>query len=256
MTVLVVIYTLAPILVVVASAFSPTGYMSFPPESPSLRWFSAFLSDVEWMQTLLVTAILALSAALLSVLLGFSVALVAVRKSRKSRSVIEFLVLLPLVFPHAALAIAVLSVVASFNLLGTFTGVLFAHLVLTLPYAYRPIATSLEKLDISNEEAAMSLGASPITVFRRVTLPLVRPGLITAMLFCFILSFDESTVTLFLVGPNFITLPIKIFSQLQDNASPIVGAVSVFMIALTGLAVLVINWVFGLELFVQHDRKN
>lgn len=100
----------------------------------------------------------------------------------------------------------------------------------------------------------MSLGATPWTVFRRITLPLIRPGLITAMLFCFMLSFDEATITLFLVGPNFTTLPIKIFAQLQDNASPIIAAVSTILIVLTTSIVVLMNQVFGISFYVEPER--
>jgi putative spermidine/putrescine transport system permease protein len=206
------------------------------------------------LTTLGITLVLSIMAATLSVVMGFCVALVTVRRPMRARPAIEFLVLLPLVFPHVALAVAILTVLAALGLLGSFWGVLIAHLVVTLPYAYRPIAASLAKLDIAMEEAALSLGATPWTTFRRVTLPLVRPGLITAVLFCFIISFDETTLTLFLVGPNFTTLPIKIFSQLQDNSSPLIAAVSTVLITLTALIVLAINTVFGLELFVEPER--
>lgn len=253
-TLFVVVFMIAPILVVIASAFSATGYMSFPPGHLSTRWFSAFFTDAEWLETLAITLVLALLAASLSVLLGFAAAFVTVRKPVWGRSAFEFLILLPLVFPHAALAIAILTVIAAFHLIGTFVGILIAHVIVTLPYAYRPIAGSLAKLDLAFEEAALSLGARPWTTFRRVTLPLVRPGLITAMLFCFIISFDEATITLFLVGPSFTTLPIKIFSQLQDNGSPVIAAISTVLITLTAIIVLAVNRVFGLELFVEPDR--
>ena len=254
-TFLVVAFLIAPVLVVIGSAFSATGYMTFPPGQLSLRWFAAFFSSAEWLKTLGVTSLLSLFAAGLSVLLGFVAAFVTARRPIVGRSALEFIILLPLVFPHAALAIAILTVISALGLVGTFSGILLAHVIVTLPFAYRPIAGSLGKLDLAYEEAALSLGASPATTFRRVTLPLIRPGLITAMLFCFIISFDEATITLFLVGPQFTTLPIKIFTQLQDNSSPLVAAVSAILITLTALIVLVVHHVFGLELFVDPERS-
>lgn len=252
--VLVVIFMIAPILVVIGSAFSATGYMAFPPGAFSTRWFTAFLASSDWLATLGITLVLSLLAALFSLALGFAAAFVIVRRPMRGLPALEFLILLPLVFPHAALAIAILTVISAFGLLGTFAGVLLAHVFVTLPYAYRPIVASLGKLDAAMEEAALSLGAHPWTTFRRITLPLVRPGLTTAFLFCFIISFDETTITLFLVGPGFTTLPIRIFSQLQDNASPMVAAISTVLIGFTAALILIINTVFGLELFVEPDR--
>ena len=253
-TVFVIVFLAAPILVVIGSAFSATGYMTFPPGQWSTRWFVAFFTNAQWLATLGITLVLSLLAATFSVVLGFAAAFAMVRRPMRGRPVLELLILLPLVFPHAALAIAILTVISAFGLVGTFAGVLLAHVIVTLPFAYRPIAGSLGKLDLACEEAALSLGAGPWTTFRRVTLPLVRPGLVTALLFCFIISFDEATITLFLVGPGFTTLPIKIFSQLQDNASPLVAAVSTLLIALTATIVVVVHTVFGLQLFVESGR--
>jgi putative spermidine/putrescine transport system permease protein len=253
-TIVVFIFLLAPLVIVVLSSFSASGYMTFPPSSLSLRWFEDFFNDPDWMSTLGVTVVLSTLAAFAGVALSFCTALFVVRKRTPLNGGVEFLILLPLVFPHAALAIAMWSIVLKLGLLGTFLGVMLAHAIITLPYAYRPIIASLRKLDLSAEEAAMSLGAAPLTVFRRVTLPLVRPGLITAFLFCFIISFDEATVTLFLVGPNFTTLPIKIFSAIQDNASPIVAAISTLLIVFTATVVIGLDRLVGLELFVDPER--
>jgi putative spermidine/putrescine transport system permease protein len=253
-TFLVIAFLVAPIVVVVLSAFSATGYMTFPPSGLSLRWFIAFFTDAGWLATLAVTLLLSLMAALASVVLGFAAAFVMTRRRLPGHSLVEFLILLPLVFPHAALAVAILAVVSTFGLVGTFAGILMAHVVITLPFAYRPISGSLSQLDIAHEEAALSLGATPWTTFRRVTLPLVAPGLVTALLFCFVISFDEATITLFLVGPEFTTLPIKIFSQLQDNANPLVAAVSTLLILFTTFIVVLVERVFGLELFVEPGR--
>ncbi len=253
-TLLVVTFMISPILIVVASAFSATGYMTFPPGSISVRWFAAFFANADWLWTLAITLVLSLLAALFSLLLGFAAAFVAVRRPMAGLPALEFMVLLPLVFPHAALAVAILAVISTIGLIGTFSGILLAHVFVTLPYAYRPIAASLAKFDIAFEEAALSLGAHPWTTFRRITVPLLRPGLTTAFLFCFIISFDETTITLFLVGPGFTTLPIKIFSQLQDNASPMVAAVSTVLIGATTLMILIVNRVFGLDLFIEPDR--
>ena len=254
-TFFVVLFLIAPILIVIGSSVSSTGYMSFPPSKPSLRWFVELLNNPEWLFGFGVTLLLAVLASTISVIVALCVALLLARRRIPARAGIELLVLLPLVFPHAALAVAVLALVRDLHLIGTFTGVLLAHILVTLPFAYRPIMASLSKLDISLEEAAMSLRATPWTTFRRVTLPLIRPGLITAMLFSVIISFDELTITMFLIGPTFTTLPVKIFSQLQDNASPIIAAVATVLIVSTATLVLIINRFFGLEFFADPEKQ-
>lgn len=254
-TIAVFAFLCAPIVIVVFSAFSATGYMTFPPGAMSLRWFSEFLRSADWMRTLGITAVLSLIASVVSVSLSFALAFVVVRKKAAITGIMEFLVMLPLILPHAALAIAILAIVLKTNLLGTFTGVLLAHMMIALPYAYRSVVVSLRKLDVSLEEAAMSLRASPAETFFRITLPLVKPGLITALLFSFIVSFDEATITLFLVGPNFTTMPIKIFSAIQDNASPIVAAISTVLIVITIGIVLTLERLIGLQILVDPERR-
>lgn len=253
-TAIVVVFLLLPILIVIASSVSATGYMTFPPGKVSFRWFIAFLESPEWLFNLGITLVLSILASAVSVTIGLAAALVLSRRSVPGKRSIELLILLPLIFPHVALALAILAIVNKMNLLGTFSGVLFAHILVTLPFAYRPIAASLAKLDTSSEEAAMSLGAPPWTTFRRVTLPLVRPGLIVGMLFSTIISFDELSITMFLVGPNFTTLPVKIFSELQDNASPLVAAVATMLILMTTAIVVLVNRFFGVEFFVDPKR--
>jgi putative spermidine/putrescine transport system permease protein len=113
---------------------------------------------------------------------------------------------------------------------------------------------SLHKLNLALEEAAMTLGARPAYVFRTITLPLLRPGLVTALLFSFIISFDEVTVTIFLIGPEVITLPTRIFAHIQESASPVVAAISTFLVLVTIVLVVLLQRFVGLELFVEAER--
>lgn len=101
----------------------------------------------------------------------------------------------------------------------------------------------------------MSMGASNWYTFWHVTLPLVRPGIITALLFSFILSFDEVTVTMFLVGPFITTLPVEIYSFIQESGTPVVAAISTVLVVMTLLLVILLERLVGLEFFVEPDRK-
>jgi len=244
----------APLVIIFGSAVSRTGYMSFPPSSFTLRWILEFLTSAEWLGVLGISLVLAILAALASTIASVGAGLYVTRRLRWGKGAVELAILLPLIFPHAALAVAIFSVVRELNLIGTFAGILIAHVIVTLPFAYRPISTSLSKLDPSIEEAAMSLRAPPWTTFRKVTLPRLRPGIVTAMLFSTIISFDELSVTMFLVGPNFTTLPAKIFSEVQDNASPLVAAVASFLVIATAMVILVVKKFFGLQFFVDPEH--
>ena len=251
----VLLFLPAPILIVIASSFTASGFISFPPPALSLRWYARVLGDSDWLSALLASTLLALAAAIGSVVAGFAVAWAAERWYPRQRPLLETFVMLPLVLPQAALGMLALSVAGSLGLVGSFAGILRAHLLVTLPYAYRPLVTGVAGLDRAQEEAAQNLGATPATVFRRVTLPGMRSAVASALLFCFIISFDEATVTLFLVGPDATTLPIRIFNTLQDNADPVVAAISTLLIVVTVVIVLAVGRIAGLLTFVQAEGQ-
>ena len=251
----VLLFLPAPILIVVLSSFTAAGYMSFPPGAFSLRWYGEFLGSADWLRTLWISAAIAILAAILSTTVTFLGALAVTRRRLPMGQTLETLILLPLIFPHAALGVIMLGLVGLFGWTGEFLGLLLGHFILTIPYAWRPIVAAMRKHDLAVEEAAMSLGAPPFYTFRKVTLPLLRPGLVTALLFTFIISFDEVTVSLFLVGPDFSTLPVKIFSTIQDSGSPVIAAISAVLIVFTIVIVFLLDRVIGLELFVAAEQR-
>jgi putative spermidine/putrescine transport system permease protein len=121
------------------------------------------------------------------------------------------------------------------------------HLLVTLPYVIRTTATSLQTLVPKYEEAALSLGARPWQVFRRITLPLIRPGGIAGAALAFLVSFDEVVISLFLVGPRLTTLPVEVFRYVRDRADPQAAALSVVLIALSVGVVLLVERALGLR---------
>lgn len=247
----ILLFLPAPMVIVAVSSVTRQGYLTFPPNGFSLRWYSEFLGDADWLRALATSLALALVASLASVAIAFLASQVIARKRFAGRSLLEILMLLPIIFPHAALGVAMLGIISSLHWNGTFAGLVLAHVVLTVSYAYRPLIASIRALDPVMEEAAMSLGARPWTTLRRVTLPLLRPGLITALVFAFVISFDEVTVTMFLVGPDMTTIPVRIFAQIQESASPVIAAISTVLIAFTVLIVALTEWLLGLETFLD-----
>ena len=251
----VLLFLPAPILIVMASSFTASGFFSFPPGALSLRWYARVFADPDLLQALAASLLLAITAAVVSGAAGLVIAWAAVRWVPRWRSVLDVLAMMPMVLPQAALGMLLLSVTSRIGVLGSYSGILLAHLLVALPYAYRPLVAAVGGLDRSNEEAAQNLGAAPATVFRRVSLPALRPALASALLFCFIISFDEGTVTLFLVGPNATTLPVRIFDILQDNADPSVAAISTLLIGITCVIVLVVQRAVGLSPFVRGETS-
>ena len=243
-----------PIIIVVAVSFTSVGYIRFPPGDLSLRWYAEFLADQRWLDALVTSVGLASAGALITTIVSLMAALAVARENSRLGAIFETAVLAPLIFPHAALGMAMVALASMFHVYGTFAGLLLAHCIITLPFAYQPISVSLRKMDASLEEAAMSLGSRPWNTFLAVTLPLMRPGLVTALLFAFIISFDEVTISMFLIGPEISTLPVSIYSYIQESGKPVVAAISSALVALTLILVLILERVVGLELFVEAER--
>jgi len=153
----------------------------------------------------------------------------------------------PLLLPSSVLGLAILLVFGRLELLGTFTGLVIAHLIVTTPYVIRIMITAFSTLPPSVEEAATMLGASPFTVFRRITLPLMMPGLVASAALSFLLSFDEVVISLFITGPRMTTLPVEIFNYVESRTDPMTASISVVLIAATLLIIFVIERTLGLS---------
>jgi putative spermidine/putrescine transport system permease protein len=244
----------APLFVVAVVSISPDRFLAFPPSGISLVWYIEFFSSVQWMKALGISAAIASAAAIVSTAAATSAAFALDQTGPKARGIAETLIMAPLIFPHAAVGVAMFSLLTTLYFLkGTYLGIAIVHVMLCGPFAYRPVAASLEKLDPAMAEAAMNLGAHPLYTIRRVIIPLLRPGIVTALLFTFIFSFDEVTVTLFLVGPNVTTLPLEIFSHLEQSADPVVAAISTLLIVFTLSLVIVLQRTVGLQVFVSLE---
>lgn len=254
--VLVLLLLPAPLVIVIGSSFSPDTVMRFPPQGLSLRWYAVLFGDGRWLTSFAASAAIAAFSAVATTAAAVGAALALQGSSERVRGIAETAIVSPLLFPHAAIGIAFLSWLATLHLNGRIGGVVIAHLVLCAPFAYRPIAVSLRQIDRSLPEAAMILGAEQKQVLGKVILPLMRPGIATSLLFSFIISFDEITVTMFLVGPTFTTLPVSIYSYLHDSVDPVVAAVSSLLIGITVLLVVVMDRVAGLKMFIDVEADS
>jgi putative spermidine/putrescine transport system permease protein len=246
-----------PLVIVAAVSVSPERFLTFPPTGFSLRWYIEFLSSAKWMSVLAISAGIAAVASLVSCAIATLAALALDGVPARYRGLCETLILAPLIFPHAAIGIAIYGMMNGIDVLdGTFLGICVAHVILAGPFAYRPISVALARLEPAMAEAAMNLGATRRETFFRVTLPLLRPGLMAAMLFTFILSFDEVTVTLFLVSPQITTLPIQIFHHVEQSADPVVAAIATFLILASVLLVVILQRTVGLQMFLSTESDD
>lgn len=251
------LFLLLPLVLVVVAAFSPGSAIRFPPNGASLRWFAEVLSDPVWLHAFFLSLLVALVAAM-ACTLASAIAVAGLGRAPgglAARRWLGWLAMLPLLLPHVSFGIAMLAFSRAYGLGGSLLAIVVAHAVLVLPFAWRPVVSSFDALDAQLANAAMVLGAKPARAFWTVTLPCLRPGLLTAFIFTFVTSFDEATVTLFLVGPEVTTLPIRVLIALQEDGSPAVAAASVLMILMTLAVVLLIEKVSGLAAFAEMERS-
>jgi putative spermidine/putrescine transport system permease protein len=246
---LVLLYLLFPLGVVVKTAFDASPVIQAGFGGFTLRWFEALFADSRYLDALLLSLRLALLTAVVDLALGIPAAHALVRGSFPGRGPLLAFLLSPLLIPHMVLAIGL---VLYFQALGagpSFVRLLVVHLVIALPYVVRILVTAFQSVDPRLEESAHTLGASRLTVLRRVTLPLVKPALFAAMLFSFLVSFDEATITVLVAGAGNVTLPVRIFSQLTQQWTAAVAALSTLWIAWTLLMLVVIERLVGLSAF-------
>lgn len=252
---LFVIFMLAPLLIVCIVAFTPEGYLSLPTRGPSLRWFRAILDYPEFVRAFWDSLLLASLSSTVAILLAVPAALAIARYRFPGREAMTTLFMSPLMVPHVVLGIAFLRFFSQIGISGTFTGLVLSHIIVVIPFALRLVLAASYGIDRRIEHAAISLGANTATVFRRVTLPLILPGVVSGWLLAAINSFDEVTMTVFIASPATVTLPVRMFLYIQDNIDPLIAAVSACLIAMTALLLLALDRLFGLDrLFVGSGK--
>lgn len=237
-------FILLPLIFVTWLAFFEQAIPSFPPRGYSLKWFVSIGENPRFVDGFWLSLRVAIAGMLIGLALGVPAALCLARYRFPGREPLGNLLLLPLVVPGIVLgtSLYVFHVEATIRtalpILGSMAGLVAGHIVIVIPWTVRLVSASLAGFDRSIEEAAQSLGATPVTAFFRVTLPAIRPGIVAAALFGFVVSFGNLEMSMFLVGPGRTTLPITILQYLEYRIDPTIAAVSVLQIILIGAAMI------------------
>lgn len=244
-------FLLLPLVFILLFAFNDAPYIQFPPTGLSLRWVEKFLASPEFMGAFAVSLGLAAASVLCATVIGTMAALALVRGGLPFAGALSALFLSPLMVPSILVGLAIFQLFYLADLDRGFGALLIAHVAVTVPYTIRTVTAVLTHFDRGIEEAAASLGAPPGAVFRKVTLPLIRPGVIAGAIFGFIVSFDQFEVSLFLVAPNSTTLPIHMFNYLRFNFDPTIAAASLVNLLLATVAIVVMERLMGLQSYVR-----
>jgi len=234
------VFLMLPLAVVFPISLSSAPYMQFPPPGFSTRWYDRFFEDPQWIEATVRSLYVGGATALLALALGVPLAFSLARGRFAGRVLLDRLALAPLIVPTIILSVGLYGLFAKLKLIGEWYGLVVAHTVLALPFVVLVMVAGLRDFDRGLEQAAEGLGASRVRTLLRVTLPLLRPSLVSAGLLAFISSFDELVIALFLAGPN-MTLPKKMFDNILMEIDPTIAAVSVMQILLVSIVLVLIG---------------
>ncbi|MFK8258083.1 ABC transporter permease [Erwinia sp. AnSW2-5] len=226
----VLLFLIVPVLVIVPLSFNSSSFLSYPLSGFSLRWYETFFHSQEWLGALGNSLLIAPLATLLATVLGVLASMGLVRGEFRGKGIVMAIIISPMVAPVVIIAVGMFFFFAKLSLLNSYLGLVLAHALLGVPFVVITVVAVLKSYDTNLSRAAASLGASPLLTFRKVTLPLIAPGVFSGALFAFAASFDEVVVTLFLASPSQRTLPIQMFAGIRENLDPTIAAAASLMI--------------------------
>ncbi|MFZ0097340.1 MAG: ABC transporter permease [Gemmobacter sp.] len=229
------LFLLLPILFIIALSFGNSRWLIFPPPGWTLKWYEELFADPRWIGAALTSAKIGVIVMVISVVLGLLASLALVRGTFRGRAVLRAFFLTPMVLPVVIVAVALYAAFLRLGLNGTLPGFVIAHVIVALPFAIITITGALETFDPAIEDAAILCGASPWEARLRVTLPGIRHGLFSAAIFSFLISWDEVVLAIFMASPSLQTLPVKVWTTLRQDLTPVIAAASTLLVALTVL---------------------
>ena len=240
---LTVFYLLAPTLVIIPMSFTEAEILSFPPQGLSLQWYEHMFTDHQWSTGMVNSLIVAVLTAVARHGARDPGGAGAESGAIPGRSLVNGLVLSPLIVPVVVIAIGMFGLFVQWKISGSVLGLVLAHTALALPFVVVNVGTSLQTMDRNLELAAANLGANPRRSFMHITLPIILPGVVAGAIFAFITSWDEVVVAIFMTSARFRTLPVEMWEQVRQVVDPTVAAVSTTLLVVTTGLLLVLVFV-------------
>ncbi|MBV8537420.1 MAG: ABC transporter permease [Alphaproteobacteria bacterium] len=243
----------APVLIVVVASFNSGAVLSFPPTGFTTHWYERI--NPLFLRAVYVSLIVGLSTALLSTMFGVPAALALARGRYRGRDVLNSLCLSPLMVPALVTGVALYQFslaiwdVTGIGLGGTIAGLVLGHMTFGIPFVIRAVIAGHARFDRSLEEAARNLGATPLQTFRRVTLPVLQPSIVSGGIFAFLMSLDDVPIALFVGGGDATTLPVRIFTTVEFDFGGDIMAVASLIVGVSVALMLALDRLVGLEQF-------
>lgn len=251
---LAIAFLVLPLAIIIGVSFTETPYLRFPPEGLTFAWYWKFLSDPSYVQSIALSAVLAVSATAVALLLGVPTALVLSRAEVPGGRAISALFLSPLILPPIVIGAAILQYASAIGFARTYFALLVGHTVLVVPYIVRTALAALAGSDRALEEAAQDLGAGRLGVFFLVTLPSIKPGLIAGALFAVIISWINVELSIFNATADLMPIPVKLFNYIQYSVDPMIAAVSATTIYVAIVVVVALDLLVGIDKVATPSR--
>ncbi len=245
---LVLFYLVVPTLLVIPMSFSGSRFLSFPPETWSVRWYKAYFNSAEWRAATSVSLQAAAWTTVVATVTG-TLAAYGLHCSRmRITKHLSVLLVLPMIIPVILLAVGIFMLFAPLQLNSSLTGLVLSHSTLAIPLVLITVTAGMRNFDLNQEQVARSLGASRPKAFLTVTLPQIRNSVVSAALLSFVVSLDEVVIALLIAGGDMATLPRRMFLALRDEIDPTIASISTILILLSIL-------LLGLSQFLDRKRS-
>lgn len=238
---IVLVFLISPIIAIMPLSFNSETFFSYPMPGYSLKWYDDFFFNPRWTNALKMSFLVAIATTILATFLGTLAALGLSRANIPGRATLMAILISPMIVPVIISAVGMFKFYASVNLAGTLAGVILSHTALATPFVVITVTATLTSFDKTLVRAGANLGAPPHTVFFRVVMPLILPGMISGALFAFVTSFDEVVVVLFLASPEQRTLPLQMFSGIREMISPTITAAATVLIIISTLLLVTVE---------------
>ena len=244
---LVVLFILGPLIIIIGGSFTETPYVAFPPTGFTLRWYAQLMHRRDFLDSFIISLVLASLCSVGAMVLGVAATIGLHRHGFTGQRLFRAFLMSPLVLPTIVTGVALLQFYYLIDMDAPMTGLLIGHVLITIPYVCRTVGAGLVGLDPAIEEASESLGAGGLRTLLKVTLPAIAPSIMAAVIFVFITSFDQATVSIFLAGPDMMPLPVRIYAYIDFAVDPMVAAVSTLLIIFAFGIIALLQKMLGLD---------
>jgi ABC-type spermidine/putrescine transport system permease subunit II len=243
---------LLPLGIVIATSFSASGNLQFPPQALSVKWYSAFFADVVWLRAFDNSLVVGIGTTAVATFMGITAAFGLEAHRGRFGAILTPIVILPLLIPPVILGVTLLVYFSRLGLRSSYLSIILAHSLWATPLVFFVMQSVFQRFDWQLRDAGMDLGANPIRVFVHVILPNVKSGILVSALLAFIISLQEFVMALFLSNYQTQTIPVLAWNSLRQSLTPIVSVVSTFLILISVVGLLVAALATNIEFVAKR----